>query len=350
MSDRQGEAVAVRGSAEGSAPSMGASEIVVATSIPPSLVRNSSGRDVGRAYQQYCIQSWADAGLKVVSLNFPEEIPDLVRQYPDVTFVALDRRECATFGHKTPLLTELLHFLARQDEEIVGIMNADIFLEPDDWVGAIRDAVKGAILVAHRYNVDVSSHRDPAMHVKGFDLFFLERREIPELPHSLFAMGMPWWDYCLPLAFELKGLKVNLLTRPHAFHLQHPNNFKMSTWRRMAKEFAEFVLDFVAAKPDMAGGNLAPIITLCQEVASDFDNFEDARPSALAKAWEKIPGPIGQLPDFSHYVADRIGRDAVRHRLSKACALTISNSMAASTVTNSRTTPCPVMPFMQMGS
>ena len=123
--------------------------ITVATSIPPKLVRYQNGTDIGQEYQRLCIQSWIDAGFRVISLNFPDEIPQLKHQYPAVGFVEAYRDNSAILGRKTPLLSDLLKTLSEQKEHVVGIINSDIFLENQDWAAAITGAVHNAIAVAH---------------------------------------------------------------------------------------------------------------------------------------------------------------------------------------------------------
>src|SRR5215469_6779280 len=194
-----------RSDERGAIPTLG---IVVATSIPPNVVRHENGRDVGRAYQTHCIESWIEAGFRVLSLNFPDEIPELAPCYPMVQFIAVNRDKSGMLlGHKTPLLAELLGVLSKQTEEIVGIINADISLEPKHWTRIIRDSVQGTIVIAHRTDVTSCKFTDRTVYRWGYDLFFFERSEIPDdVPRNL-AMGLPWWDYWLPITFLIRGLR-----------------------------------------------------------------------------------------------------------------------------------------------
>ena len=43
--------------------------MTVYTSIPPAMTRIVQGEEVGPTYQNACIDSWKEAGFKVVSLN-----------------------------------------------------------------------------------------------------------------------------------------------------------------------------------------------------------------------------------------------------------------------------------------
>src|SRR5439155_25336785 len=119
------------------APVACVSGIVVATSIPPNVVRYENGCNVGQKYQRDCIESWLRAGFRVISLNFPDEIPELASRHPEIDFTPIDRDNSAILGRRTPLLLDILTALEDQKEEIVGIVNADILLEAEDWTSII---------------------------------------------------------------------------------------------------------------------------------------------------------------------------------------------------------------------
>jgi hypothetical protein len=300
--------------------------IVVATSIPPNVVRHENGRDVGHAYQRHCIESWIEAGFRVLSLNFPDEIPELAPCYPMVHFIAVNRDKSGmVFGHKTPLLSELLGVLSKQKEEIVGIINADIFLEAKDWTSVIRESVQGAIAVAHRADVTSCGFTDCTVYRYGYDLFFFERNEIPEDIPRPFALGLPWWDYWLPIAFIIRGLRVNMITSPIAFHLKHPTNFNARSFRYMCMEFAESILESIAARSGAIAPDLFPVIRLCRKLVSGPAIFEKVLPYLLVRAWGRVLGSIGHLPVFRKVAKWYYVQDEDRDRLVRVCVAAISS-------------------------
>ena len=97
--------------------------------------------------------TWIGAGLRIISLNFPDEIPALAQRYPEIDFISATTRAP---NKKVPLLAEMIDTLVQQPEETVGIINADIFLEvvflkPDeDWLEIIRGATQKAIATGDR--------------------------------------------------------------------------------------------------------------------------------------------------------------------------------------------------------
>jgi hypothetical protein len=301
--------------------------IVVATSIPPNLVRYENGANIGQQYQCDCIESWTRAGFRILSLNFSDEIGGLTAQYSKVQFIEVSQHRDSMFGRKTPMLSDLITTLADQSEEIVGIINADICFSAGDWIAAIRAAVQRSIAVAHRYDINTRANRNiGTFHLPGYDLFFFPRKEIPENITGNFAIGMPWWDYMLPLTFRLRGLGVNLLTFPIALHLEHPRNFSWPIWRYMAKEFAEFVIQFSAERGAPVERDLLRVIKLCERVRAEPAAFEDLTRSLVERAWGKMLAGASPLPVLGRLARREHGQDANRERLLKACLAAISNS------------------------
>jgi hypothetical protein len=303
-------------------------DIAVATSIPPVLRRQQGGHDIGLAYQASCVRSWVAAGFKILSVNAPDEIEQLAPRYPEVEFVAAKRDVSAISGRKMPLIEDLLVALSHQAQPILGIINADLCLETgSNWAGAIAPAIMATLLVGHR--VDVPSWPEAAgagtvsgaPYQFGYDLFFFEKRALPAaLTASAgghrFAMGLPWWDLWLPLAFGLNGYRLALLTAPMAAHLTHPANYEIAVWERMGAE----TLAFAAAAGTMSrsaawqkvvaealrlapaagreldrwvpGGALAQRIDVdSHRYRADLIMFSDLLLGSLQRAAAPIPGP-----------------------------------------------------------
>ncbi|MEI9985283.1 MAG: hypothetical protein WDN69_20065 [Aliidongia sp.] len=232
-----------------------APEIAIATSIPPKMTRLQNGEDIGERYQADCVASWIEAGLKVYSVNVPEEIPALAGRFPQVEFIPTDRDARAVAGRKMPFIDDLLLALARQDRPIVGIVNADICLETGrDWAGAIAAAVPSSLLMGPRVDVETWPNGAGEAVVsgtvlrEGFDLFFFEKTTIVDClaakgADRFFSIGVPAWDYWLPVALALKGYQLVILDEPSAAHFRHPTNWDSALWEYMTEQLAECVTD-----------------------------------------------------------------------------------------------------------
>lgn len=221
-------------------------KIAVATSIPPTMSRLNSGREIGAEYQRLCVRSWLDCGFKVISVNPREEVAELAARYSDVSFVAADRDARALFGRKTPFIGDLLAALLASGCEKLGIINADLVFEPSPgWAASIPEAIGPSMLAAHRY--DTSSLVDGALskYYVGLDCLFFDRETAADFAPEAgnLAMGLPWWDYWLPAVCQIHGRDVKLIDRPGCAHLIHPQGYAEDLLLRFSMDFAEFILE-----------------------------------------------------------------------------------------------------------
>jgi hypothetical protein len=310
------------------------SDIVVATSIPPKIIRYDNGREVGHEYQKQCIASWLDAGFRVLSLNSFDEIGELAACYPGVQFIAMERDAREISGRKTPFIVDMLSVLARQPEPVVGIANADICFESGrNWREAIASSVDDAIMVVRRVEIGslsaaASEVEKPEVYRHGFDLFFFENTRAFESVDCSFAMGLPWWDYWLPIAFRLQGRKVRLLTEPTAFHFRHPANYDDDLWQHMAREFAEFVTVAVDSSSAGVARDLLPVVKACRKLAA-LPRNAPLRPSLVDAAWDRLVGTTRDLPVLWRLAGKARGPNAALHRLSETCSSMISQTAVA---------------------
>jgi hypothetical protein len=300
-------------------------DIVVATSIPPKIVRHDDGREVGQDYQRRCIASWMDAGFRVLSLNAPDEIADLALRHPAVRFIATERDARKVSGRKLPLIIDMLAALARQPEPVKGIINADIWLEPGkNWRAAIGAGVHDAIVVAHRIDVGSLSGGTPAAgdaeaYRHGYDLCFFEDGSALESDNRIFAMGLPWWDYWLPIAFMLRGQRVRLLDKPFAFHLRHPTRYDtLMLW--LGKKFAEFVVSAVDADPGSVTPDLVPVVKICRGLARTRPALRRSRAWSV---WTRAIEGTHTLPLLWRLAERQRRRHDVLYQLAKSCTFAI---------------------------
>src|SRR5258705_2093855 len=268
--------------------------IVVATSFPPQLVRMNAGRRI-EEYDQLCVQSWIACGFKIISLNDAEEIPALASRHPEVAFIPTERNASEVFGRKTPFIADLLAALANESSDVLGIINSDILFEP---AAAWRDMEE---LVAQRCVVtgqrcDTKSLAGGALHryFPGFDYFFFDKAAAVDLAREKrpFSIGLPWWDYWLPIILRMRGYDIRCVARPVTLHLAHEfgPTTRSAAWRRLAVEFA-----------------LAVISEL------------ESSPTSLPQS-EELRGPCRELAQASEASVDSAGLD---ERIAQLCALCV---------------------------
>jgi hypothetical protein len=264
--------------------------IAVATSIPPTMVREEFGVPINYDYQKVCIQSWVDCGFRVLSVNAPEEIPDLIAKYPEVTFIPITRNASAWTGRKNPFVADLLLALIDAAEPALGIINSDLLFEPSAaWAEKLPLAVTESMVVAHRYDTR-SLLKGVLRPFDGIDCFFFDRAiAVKALEDAMpFAMGVPWWDYWLPCVALSNGRKITFVGRPAVLHLVHKQGYSWTMWR----EFAGFFARSVVRRFDNASlplpSNISVIISGCREIAACPIDATPSEFKRLTRAFGKV--------------------------------------------------------------
>jgi len=243
----------------------GSPAIVVATSIPPQSRPQDSGRRIDGDYQKVCIASWLECGFRILSVNAPDEVPDLAARFPQVTFIQVDRNAAWLSGRGNPFISDLLRTLSQVPERVVGIINSDIVFEPSlAWCEQLPQLTANTIVTAQRYDASSLAHGALRRFPWGFDYFFFEKPLADRLAERAmpFAMGLPWWDYWFPMAASLEGYETRVLERPAIVHLAHPTAYVESLWHRLGLTFAAYLargLSERAGPPPQSLGSIAQL-------------------------------------------------------------------------------------------
>jgi hypothetical protein len=204
--------------------------ITVATSLIP-------GRDID--LQAGALGSWQRCGIDVLSVNAATEITDLRRQFPGLPIHAAARTGEKVAGKPVPFIRDLLLGAAANAKPpaTVGLVNSDIFLRP---VAGLAEALahhsREALLLVPRVDVSdrgaISAFRPTGAEVfsVGYDGVFLPAALVEDIPENIFCIGMPFWDYWLPLVALLKGYPLKTLTSPIALHVAHGTRWDGSVY------------------------------------------------------------------------------------------------------------------------
>jgi hypothetical protein len=255
--------------------------MVVATSFAPSLVRWNAGR-LMEDYDRVCLRSWIECGFHILSVNDPDEIPALAARYPEVEFVPAARNASSVFGRKLPFLADMLSVLAGQTAPVLGIINSDVIFEPVPaaWEQLATLVARKTIAAAQR--LDARSLAGGALHryTPGFDGLFFDRAAAASLASDIrpFTMGLPWWDYWLPVMLALRGYAIECIGRPAMLHLFHQSrtDARSGPWRVLALEYARSV----SAECEAAGCPPTPqwqeLVALCRQLAGAPDGAPES--------------------------------------------------------------------------
>lgn len=205
--------------------------ITVATSIAPKGIEK----------QQCAIASWQAVGFHVVSLNTAEEITELRAQFPQVEFIAVKRHGRQLAGKPYVFLDDVLAHLRNAAEgRICGIVNSDIILRAGPELSAYlwRES-RDALVYGSRVDIDAADDAEGQVYHRGFDFFFFDRAIIDRLPKTNFMLGVPWWDYWMPVGFQLAGVTIRRLDSRIAFHVRHVANYSAEILMKFGREFVE---------------------------------------------------------------------------------------------------------------
>ncbi len=201
--------------------------LFIATSLAP-------GRDV--AAQRAAVTSWRAAGFKMLSVNAAAELPQLTRDHPDVTFVTAAKTGERVARKPVPYIHDLLKALradaatsgAGLTDCIVGIVNDDIhFRLSPAQMAEIAAAAQGSLVLGARVDVADATAlggfraAGDETYSTGYDFFLMSGDLLDDFGDTPFCVGMPFWDYWMPLVALLKGRPLKALRSPVALHIAH---------------------------------------------------------------------------------------------------------------------------------
>ncbi len=231
--------------------------MLLITSAYPHLKRlDENGVDVGPELVARCIASWQANGFDVLSVHNAAERGVIGAGLPGVTYRFVEE-ELPPGARKMPSFAAVLNDLP--PDEPVGIINADIFMPPcTDLAERMDRRARQATLVLHRWEVPSLERREGRHFGLGVDLFVFTPALIAPAIEGLiqrpYQLGVPWWDYALPLAAGLYS-PLSLVSDPILLHHTHEQAWNDREWHVFAKVSETYLLEQVeneAADPVLA--------------------------------------------------------------------------------------------------
>jgi hypothetical protein len=300
----------------------------------PMILATSLVPDRDEALQRSNVESWKAAGFEVISVNGAAEAEALKSAYPDVRIVIAEKTAERVARKPVPHIHDLLKALRERcteqslplDQCIVGIINADIYLRAVPALAKIlRAQTPGALVLGPRVDVNDASAfssyspTGDETYSVGYDYFVMSGELLDDFAESPFAMGMPFWDYWLPLVALLNGRTLRSLNAPVALHVHHDTE-----WDDTIYLFFHSLVAYV--------------IELCRKTvghnqsasARQFDFLFDVLSHVYGRTFEQGTSPgtessapdpagIGALADFY----DRFQEVVVHHIKSRAETITV---------------------------
>ncbi|BBB90084.1 MAG TPA: glycosyltransferase [Methylomusa anaerophila] len=207
--------------------------ITIATSLAPRDFDNQRG----------AVRSWKNLGFEVVSINAPAEIALLKPHFPDIEFVTANRDAEEKYGKPYIYLDDFLTFFKNRGCKVCGIINSDILLNKENFHSIIYNEANDALVYGPRVNIDSFdlTQQQGTMEPHGFDYFFFDKALIPCFPREEFCVGLPFWDYWLPLVAAACEFTVKKIITPVAYHVKHPARWDWESWTLFARILAKYL-------------------------------------------------------------------------------------------------------------
>ena len=234
---------------------------------PITLLTSISPR--GIIAQQDAITTWIENGFRVISINDLAETGLLANHFPDIEF----REPSATLKQKlgkpyVPIREVLA--IAKSLPGASAIINSDVkFIHRSGMETVLRDLASSSddhLYVSSRLDItnpleQISCEHAAAgipaiingeQYIFGFDFLLANSTTWQSVFESfnrehdhLYALGVPWWDYLLPMRVDSLGIKISCFCPPLISHDWHLANYSRDTWREYGHYYAlsEFEYD-----------------------------------------------------------------------------------------------------------
>lgn len=184
--------------------------------------------------QLSAMRTWENNGHSIYSINSEKEIA-LLSETRFITFIKTESIIDDKYV-KISAVKDAINSHVFLDDEVCGIVNSDIKLNASfDWVVESNKAFIGV-----RYDFDEPKNKTEKF-IHGYDVFIFQKRHFKfDIPDFL-AVGLPWWDYYIPLLFIQNNIEIYSNTTPDFIHLIHEQRYSDTVWRDIAKKFQAYI-------------------------------------------------------------------------------------------------------------
>lgn len=176
--------------------------------------------------QKLALDSWINAGFRVVSCNISDEIQIIKKNFPRVEFVEMKKDGREVMGKPCPYIYDMLQVAKERAEDVCGIVNSDIHLHKftNDMYAYIYEQAKEQLLFMRRNDIDKLEDIDSLnyqMYLGGIDVFFFHKDMVRMLEDDGLLIGQAMWDYWFPIMLSEQGVKIREIVNPMIFHVRH---------------------------------------------------------------------------------------------------------------------------------
>jgi hypothetical protein len=248
-------------------------KIPIITSLSPGMARRGQdGADIGKDYQQACIESWIAQGFSPVTVNSEREMERGHTLHPGATALVVKNDAQSLAGRPLVFFDDILAAAAKSGAPHIAITNADVVLRPGfDLYELISALPPGKAVVAHRTDIARPDEREGKTYPCGFDFFALHRDDLARVPDFGLVFGLPWWDHFLPTMLWLRGVQLIDFGDRFVFHLLHDERWRPEVWRRVGMRYVKRLAKFVKHERSLGSAHAATLECLLRSAMADSE-------------------------------------------------------------------------------
>lgn len=201
--------------------------------------------------QIYSTDTWASK-FKVYSVNTKEEILKIKDKFKNVEFIETDKTIDVN-GRKLIKLNGILDAIVMKKSKYSCITNSDTILNKsiDPKKLFSKKHLDDGIIVSKRYELDGEKiYRFEG----GYDLFVFDIKNIKIFYNEEFALGMPWWDFWIPMMADRFLLKLYFTKNEVIYHKTHDTNYSDDSWELFGFRFLSEIMK-MGLKVNMVDGS-----------------------------------------------------------------------------------------------
>lgn len=178
--------------------------------------------------QTAALNSWIDFGLTIHCVNTAAEIDTLRPLYPQVGRWHPSEDQATGFSKKTATINSLLDVSIRIDAPVL-IINSDCetYGDPDCIV---HEMAARTLVMGVRHNYAGYRHIQASREAWGIDAFVITPSMASDMPRLGFGIGVPVWDYWIPLHFQQAGFSIVAASDPWLYHKTHVLAWSQDDW------------------------------------------------------------------------------------------------------------------------
>jgi glycosyltransferase involved in cell wall biosynthesis len=290
---------------------------------PITLLTSISPR--GIVAQQDAITTWIENGFKVISVNDSSEAADLADAFPEVEFREPSQTLKQQLGKPYVPIKEVLA-IGKSLPGASAVINSDIkFIHRSGLETVLRDLAASSnqhIYLSSRLDItnpldQISSEHAAAgipaitngeQYIFGFDFLLASSSTWESIFASLsreydhlYALGVPWWDYLLPMRIESLGIGISCFCPPIISHDWHIANYSREIWREYGRYYA---LSEFGYKEDTETMDFSD--SLLESLAAQTIRHLQLSMSDVALPNYSMPLATGLLNDISGYARSQM--------------------------------------------